>query len=87
MAARLGLRGAIAFPILLRGETIGIMEFFSRVVRQPDDEQRVTLSAIGSQIGQFMERKRLEEEQRKLASLVENSTDFIGIASPEGQVL
>jgi PAS domain S-box-containing protein len=33
------------------------------------------------------ERKIAEEEQRKLASLVENSTDFIGIASPEGQVL
>jgi PAS domain S-box-containing protein len=33
------------------------------------------------------ELKVAEEEQRKLASLVENSTDFIGIASPEGQVL
>ena len=87
IAARLGLHGAIAFPILLRGETIGIMEFFSRMVRQPDDEQRVTLSAIGSQIGQFVERKRLEDEQRKLASLVENSTDFIGFASPEGHAL
>jgi PAS domain S-box-containing protein len=87
IAARLGLRGAIAFPILLRGEATGIMEFFSRVVQEPDDEQLVTLSAIGSQIGQFMERKRLEDEQRKLASLVENSTDFIGLASPEGHAL
>jgi len=33
------------------------------------------------------ERKQAEEEQRKLASLVENSPDFIGMASPEGQVL
>jgi PAS domain S-box-containing protein len=33
------------------------------------------------------DRKLAEEEQRKLASLVENSTDFIGIASPEGKVL
>jgi PAS domain S-box-containing protein len=31
--------------------------------------------------------KVAEEEQRKLASLVENSTDFIAIASTEGQVL
>ena len=87
IAARVGLRGAIAFPILLRGQTIGIMEFFSPLVRQPNDEQRATLAAVGSQIGQFVERKRLEEEQRKLAALVENSPDFIGIASPEGQVL
>ena len=32
-------------------------------------------------------RKQAEEEQRKLASLVENSDDFICLASPEGQVL
>ena len=64
-----------------------MMEFFSRTVQQPDEEDFETLSAIGSQIGQFVERKRVEEEHRKLVSLVENSPDFIGIASPEGQVL
>ena len=32
------------------------------------------------------ERKRSEDEQRTLASLVENSNDFIGMASPEGAV-
>jgi PAS domain S-box-containing protein len=32
------------------------------------------------------ERKQSEEEQRTLASLVENSNDFIGMASPEGAV-
>jgi two-component system sensor kinase FixL len=31
-------------------------------------------------------RKRAEDEQKKVVSLVENSTDFIGIASPEGQI-
>ncbi|MGZ5951166.1 MAG: PAS domain-containing sensor histidine kinase [Isosphaeraceae bacterium] len=31
------------------------------------------------------ERKRAEEERQKLVSLVENSHDFIGIASPEGR--
>jgi PAS domain S-box-containing protein len=30
-------------------------------------------------------RKQAEDEQRKLVSLVENATDFIGIASPEGK--
>src|SRR5581483_9368679 len=33
------------------------------------------------------ERKRAEDEQSKLALLVENSNDFIGMASPEGAVL
>ncbi len=31
-------------------------------------------------------RKQAEDEQKKVVSLVENSTDFIGIASPEAQV-
>src|SRR6202034_3828649 len=33
------------------------------------------------------ERRLAEEEQRKLASLVENSSDFIGLATLDGQVL
>ena len=65
IAARVGLRGAIAFPVLLSGETLGVVEFFSRTVRQPDEEQLATLSAIGSQIGQFIERKRAEAELRE----------------------
>ncbi len=65
IAARVGLRGAIAFPILLRGGTVGVMEFFSRAVRQPDEEQLATLATIGSQIGQFIERKRAEEKLRR----------------------
>src|SRR5206468_615399 len=32
-------------------------------------------------------RKQIEEEQRKLASLVENSQDFIGLSSLQGEVL
>ena len=34
-----------------------------------------------------MARPQADEEQIKLASLVENSTDFIGMASPDGQVM
>src|SRR6266850_6723306 len=38
-------------------------------------------------IKEITEREHIEEEQRKFASLVAHSTDFIGIASPDGQVL
>jgi len=33
------------------------------------------------------ERKRAEQEQRKLASIVENSEDFISIATPAGEIV
>jgi two-component system sensor kinase FixL len=41
--------------------------------------------SIEALLGEIVERKRAEDESRKLASLVENSTDFIGLASLEGK--
>jgi C4-dicarboxylate-specific signal transduction histidine kinase len=58
----------LAFPILLGGEALGVIEFFSREIRQPDQELLNVLATIGSQIGQFIERKRAEEALRQLES-------------------
>jgi two-component system, LuxR family, sensor kinase FixL len=41
--------------------------------------------SIEALLAEIAERKRAEEESRKLASLVENSTDFIGVASLDGK--
>jgi len=61
VAARERLHAAFGFPILLGGEVLGVIEFFSREIRQPDQELLATLATIGSQIGQFIERKRAED--------------------------
>ena len=53
VAAREGLHAAIGFPILLRGEVLGVMEFFSREIRPPDDELLSMLAGVGNQIGLF----------------------------------
>ncbi|MCC5656260.1 PAS domain S-box protein [Nostoc sp. XA010] len=42
---------------------------------------------VASMVLDITERKRAEEEQQKFVALVENSSDFIGISSMEGQVL
>ena len=42
-----------------------MVEFFSREIGQPDQELLNTLATIGSQIGQFIERKRAETELRE----------------------
>ena len=59
-----GLHGGVIFPILLDTEALGVVEFFSRAVRERDEEQLATLSAIGSQIGQFIKRRRAEAALR-----------------------
>src|SRR5215471_19362317 len=63
-AAKAGLRGAVIFPILLDTEPLGVVEFFSRAARARDEEQLATLSAIGSQLGQFIKRRRAEAALR-----------------------
>jgi PAS domain S-box-containing protein len=65
MAVAEGLQAACAFPILLGGEVLGVIEFFSREMRPPDAELMNMMATIGSQIGQFIERKRAEEELRR----------------------
>ena len=59
-AAKAGLHGAVIFPILLDTEALGVIELFSRAPREPDPKQLATLSAIGSQIGQYIKRQRAE---------------------------
>jgi C4-dicarboxylate-specific signal transduction histidine kinase len=61
VAARERLHAAFGFPILLGGEVLGVIEFFSREIRQPNQKLLEMLATIGSQIGQFIERKRAEE--------------------------
>ena len=61
-----GLRSAFAFPILCGDRFLGVMEFFSTDNREPDDALLTMFSSIGNQIGQFVERKRAEEEREQL---------------------
>jgi two-component system cell cycle sensor histidine kinase/response regulator CckA len=54
-------RGGLVFPVLLANEVFAVLAFFSREVQPVDNELLKATSLIGSQIGQFIERKRTEE--------------------------
>jgi two-component system, sensor histidine kinase and response regulator len=73
IASKEGLRSAFGFPILLGGEVLGVLEFFSHQIRQPDAKLLEMLSAIGSQIGQFIERTEAEEALRVYARELESA--------------
>ena len=65
-AATAALHGACGFPIRAGNAILGTIEFFSREIRQPDEEMLALMAGVGSQIGQFIERRRAEEERLRL---------------------
>ncbi|HEY8563413.1 MAG TPA: response regulator [Pyrinomonadaceae bacterium] len=65
-AATVGLHSAIGFPIKVNREFYGVIEFFTRRPLMPDQPMLNMLEAIGSEIGQFIQRKRVEAERENL---------------------
>jgi signal transduction histidine kinase len=74
MATKAGLHAALAFPVCKGDELYGIIEFFVRERRPPDQAVLEMLADTGIKVGLFMYRKRQEEELRRTeAKLVEES--------------
>ena len=73
IASKEGVHSAFGFPILLGGEVLGVLEFFSHQIRQPDTKLLNLLSAVGSQIGQFIERTEAEAALRLYARDLESA--------------
>ncbi|MEX2315850.1 MAG: ATP-binding protein [Pirellulales bacterium] len=84
-----GLHGAFGFPIVLEGEVLGVIEFFSSEVRQPDEDLLQMMTAIGGQIGQFIERKRAEaahkESEERFARFMQHLPGLAWIKSVDGR--
>ena len=76
-AERAGLHGALGFPVRIRDRVTGVLEFLSRDVRQPDRNLLQLFDAIGTQIGQFMDRRQSDELRARMAAIVDSSDDAI----------
>ncbi len=82
-ATEAGLRGGFGFPISLGNEILAVAEFFSRESHPPEKELLDLFSLIGSQIGQFIERKRAQEALTLFRALIDQVDDSIEIIDPE----
>jgi diguanylate cyclase (GGDEF)-like protein/PAS domain S-box-containing protein len=82
-AVDVGIRGGFVFPVRSGGKTIGVLAFNSREVRDPEERLLEAIRMIGGQIGQFVERKRAEEEQRQFRLALDNSADMIMLVDRE----
>jgi PAS domain S-box-containing protein len=62
VAREAGLHGGFAFPLFAGRAINGVVELFSEHVVEPDPDLLQLVTALGSQIGLFIERRRIEKE-------------------------
>ncbi|HEY1582814.1 MAG TPA: ATP-binding protein [Chthoniobacterales bacterium] len=70
-AAAAGLAGAFAFPLAAGGKVKGVIELFSAVTVQPDEDLLLLVDSLGSQIGHFIERRQVEVELQRQKEMAE----------------
>jgi signal transduction histidine kinase/DNA-binding response OmpR family regulator len=73
-AAKEGLHGAFGFPIVGPSGFLGVMEFFSPEIREPDENLLKMFDGVGGQVGQFIERKLAEAELERARIAAEAAT-------------
>ena len=60
-----GLKSAMAFPIQRAMDFIGVLEFFTVQRMEQDPNLLNMMTAIGSELGQFIQRRRAEDDLRR----------------------
>jgi PAS domain S-box-containing protein len=90
-ARRSGLHAGFGFPLRSPRGVVGVMEFFSGELRQLDERLLATMDALGSQVGQVVERRRAEQEVRasesRLRAMLEAALDAVVTMDVSGRVL
>ena len=66
LATKADLHSMFGFPIKLGDEVLAVMEFYSREHQSADSSLLQLMTAIGTQIAQFIQRERAESERSKL---------------------
>ncbi|HEU4349312.1 MAG TPA: ATP-binding protein [Actinoplanes sp.] len=79
-AAAARLHTALAIPVRDGHEPLGVLTIFAESVEDPEDEVVALLSGIAAHIGQFLERRVVEDLQRQLTR---SKNEYLGLIGHE----
>jgi PAS domain S-box-containing protein len=90
-ARRAGLRAAFGFPVRSARGVLGVIEFFTAEPRALDAELLATMSALGDQLGQAVERRRdaeaLHAKEARRQAMLDAALDCVITIDHEGRVV
>ncbi len=80
-ARDLGMRGAFGFPVIVDGEVVAVLEFFSAEPKMYDELLLDLVDQIGTQIGSVIKRRLVDEalvkNEAKYRAIVQDQADFL----------
>jgi diguanylate cyclase (GGDEF)-like protein/PAS domain S-box-containing protein len=83
-----GLHGVIGFPVRSGRRVVGMISLHTWAPRELDDGLVAVMTDIGSQIGEFVERKRaevaLQESEKRMRSVLDNVSDGLATIDQNG---
>src|SRR5450755_1005746 len=87
----LRLRQVVALPMVIRGETVGVIFVFRSYVAESCDNDRIVLQSFADQAAIAVHNAQLyqsvSEERQRLAAILDHSADGVMILDESGRVL
>src|SRR5438132_1013536 len=89
-AVAVGLHGIVGFPVRSGRRVVGMISLHTWAARDLDDGLIAVMNDVGSQIGEFVERKRaevaLQESEKRMRSVLDNVSDGLATIDPAGVI-
>jgi diguanylate cyclase (GGDEF)-like protein/PAS domain S-box-containing protein len=83
-----GLRGIVGFPVRSGRRVVGMIALHTWAPRELDEGLLAVMNDVGSQIGEFVERKRaevaLQESEKRMRSVLDNVSDGLATIDQAG---
>ena len=89
-AVAAGLHGIVGFPVRSGRRVVGMISLHTWAARALDDGLIAVMNDVGSQIGEFVERKRaevaLQESEKRMRSVLDNVSDGLATIDQTGVI-